>query len=81
MKHKIQIVAASPDLYKNYSAWAYETAAPVVGAAIAIAIREIDRAANAVAKSAKAIFQAPPWCPAAKRLTRLMIIGWLFSMV
>ena len=34
----------------------------------------------AVAKSAKAIFQAPPWCPAAKRLTRLMIIGWLFSM-
>ena len=36
-----------------FSAWAYETAAPVVGAAIAIAIREIDRAANAVAKSAK----------------------------
>jgi hypothetical protein len=35
----------------------------------------------AVAKSAKAIFQAPPWCPPAMRLTRFTMIGWLFSMI
>src|SRR6218665_3025991 len=34
----------------------------------------------AVAKSAKAIFQAPPWWPPATFLTRLTSIGWLFSI-
>jgi hypothetical protein len=45
------------------------------GVAVDISHSTRKNAIIAVAKSAKAIFQAPPWCPAAKRLTRLMMIG------
>src|SRR5690606_146063 len=39
------------------------------------------KAIMAVAKSAKAIFQAPPWWPPPTTfLTRLTRIGWLFSI-